>query len=438
MKKSRDFKLHSSNFKLASEARQQAVEQLKLVRYFWRQAHWLTERFPEAKLRDMEGLVKLVDIKVIEANDWSLTPGRYVGVAPEEEDENFDFEETLRDIYVEPSRNGIYKKKQFHGSGARIVNMGELFVYDVISDQEMKRLAMSEAEMSRSGLNDGDLLFGRRSLVEAGAGKCSLVEDLSEPTTFESSIIRVRIVKDRIRPRYIFYWLKSHTGRGAIRAIVTGTNVKGIRGSVLKDIKVPCPDISVQDRIIETLRAYDELIENNRHRIQLLEQSARLLYKEWFVHLRFPGHEHVKIKDGMPEGWEKKAAFEVMGVLSGGTPKTTIPAYWDGDIPFFTPKDAVDYAYVSLTEKTVTEDGLRSCSSKLYPKDTVFITARGTVGKINLAQTDMAMNQSCYALVAKLPIDQYFLYFSLIEGVEQISSRAVGAVFDAIIRDTFR
>ena len=83
------------------EVRQVAVEQLKQVRYFWKQARWLTERFPEARLRDVEGLVKLVDVKEIEANDWSLTPGRYVGVAPEEEDENFDFEETLREIHVE-------------------------------------------------------------------------------------------------------------------------------------------------------------------------------------------------------------------------------------------------------------------------------------------------------------------------------------------------
>lgn len=87
--------------KAADEARALAVEQLKQVRYFWKQAHWLTERFPEGKLRDVEGLVKLVDRADIEANDWSLTPGRYVGVAPEEEDENFDFEEALREIHLE-------------------------------------------------------------------------------------------------------------------------------------------------------------------------------------------------------------------------------------------------------------------------------------------------------------------------------------------------
>ena len=87
--------------KAADEARQPAVAQLKLVRYFWKQAHWLTERFPDAKLRDVAGLVKLVDRAEIAANDWSLTPGRYVGVAPEKVDEDFDFEEAIRDIHVE-------------------------------------------------------------------------------------------------------------------------------------------------------------------------------------------------------------------------------------------------------------------------------------------------------------------------------------------------
>lgn len=87
--------------KALDETRKNAVEQLKLIRYFYKQAHWLQERFPDAKLQDIPGLVKLVDKEEVEANDWSLTPGRYVGVAPEEEDEDFDFEETLRDIHIE-------------------------------------------------------------------------------------------------------------------------------------------------------------------------------------------------------------------------------------------------------------------------------------------------------------------------------------------------
>jgi type I restriction enzyme M protein len=91
----------SRSRKASDTARQVAVEQLKQVRYFHKHAHWLTERFPEAKLQDVEGLLKLMDRAEIEASDWSLTPGRYVGVAPEEEDEDFDFEERLREIHVE-------------------------------------------------------------------------------------------------------------------------------------------------------------------------------------------------------------------------------------------------------------------------------------------------------------------------------------------------
>ena len=87
--------------KEADTNRQNAIEQLKSVRGFYRHAHWLLERFPDAKLRDVEGLVKVVDREELQANDWSLTPGRYVGVSPEEEDEGFDFEETLREIHLE-------------------------------------------------------------------------------------------------------------------------------------------------------------------------------------------------------------------------------------------------------------------------------------------------------------------------------------------------
>ena len=235
--------------------------------------------------------------------------------------------------------------------------------------------------------------------------------------------------------RFVSYFLKwVLNGSQSDKAAVPGVNRNDLHA---RKVGVP-EDVGEQASIASVLSAYDDLIENNRRRIQLLEQAARLLYKEWFVHLRFSGHEHTRIIDGVPEGWEKKPAFEVMDVLSGGTPKTTNPSYWDGDIPFFTPKDTTDFAYSHDTEKTITEAGLKNCNSKLYPKDTVFITARGTVGKINLAQRPMAMNQSCYALVGHPPLNQQFLYFALVDGVEQFRSRAVGAVFDAIVRDTFK
>lgn len=215
-------------------------------------------------------------------------------------------------LYLEPSRNGIYKSQENHGTGIKIINMGELFGYDFIADQPMKRISMTDSEIDRFCLQNGDLLFGRRSLVESGAGKCSLIDNLIEKTTFESSIIRVRLDPNFALPKFYYYWFKSLRGSGAIRAIVTGTNVKGIKGSDLKNITVDYPSIITQQKIADILSKYDDLIENNRRRIELLERSARLLYKEWFVRLRFPGHEHTPIIDGIPEGWERLKLGEVL------------------------------------------------------------------------------------------------------------------------------
>lgn len=254
---------------------------------------------------------------------------------------------------------------------------------------------------------------------------------------FPDSVIGFVPDEEKADARFVKYLFDAMLQK-RFKTFTQGAAQDNLSQGKLLSLKFPVPKVAVQREIADNLSAYDDLIENNRRRIQLLEESARLLYKEWFVRLRFPGHEHVKVVDGVPEGWEKKTAWDVMEVLSGGTPKTKVPEYWDGSIPFFTPKDATYYAYSYETEKTISEEGLRNCNSRLYPKDTVFITARGTVGKINLAQTAMAMNQSCYALVSKEPLNQHFLYYALVEGVEQFRSRAVGAVFDAIIRDTFK
>ena len=214
--------------------------------------------------------------------------------------------------------------------------------------------------------------------------------------------------------------------------------IPGVNRNVLHELKVRCPDIKVQERIADILSAYDDLIENNRRRISLLEEAARLLYQKWFVRLRFPGHEHTRIPNRVPEGWERTTVFSATEVLSGGTPKTAVPDYWDGEIHFYTPKDASDTAYVLQTERTITELGLENCNSRLYDTNTVFISARGTVGKLNLASHPMAMSQSCYALIGKRYVSQLFLFCALKETIEHFKQHAGGAVFDAIVVDTFK
>ena len=217
-------------------------------------------------------------------------------------------------LFATPSRNGVYKSKDHHGSGVPIVNMGELFAFNRIGNQPMSLIRMSDAEMDKSGLMDGDLLFGRRSLVEEGAGKCSMVYKPAGPLTFESSIIRVRLNRAIADPEFFFNYFRSPIGRSRIRAIVGGAAVKGIRGSDLKLIKVHVPPIDEQIAIRQVVALYDDLITTNQRRIALLEDAARRLYREWFVHLRFPGHESVPVKDGVPEGWRKQTLASVADV----------------------------------------------------------------------------------------------------------------------------
>ena len=298
---------------------------------------------------------------------------------------------------------------------------------------ELREMRFESHELERYGLKRGDIV-----MCEGGEpGRCAIWKDQTSSMMIQKALHRIR-PHEYLIPEFLYYYFL-HKGRsGYLAQFFTGATIKHLPREKLALVEVPIPPLETQKGIASVLSSYDDLIENNRRRIQLLEESARLLYKEWFVRLRFPGHDHVKVVDGVPEGWKKKTAWDVMEVLSGGTPKTKIPEYWDGGIPFFTPKDATNYAYSYETEKNISEEGLRNCNSRLYPKDTVFITARGTVGKINMAQTAMAMNQSCYALVGKEPVSQHFLYYALVEGVEQFRSRAVGAVFDAIIRNTFK
>jgi type I restriction enzyme S subunit len=118
--------------------------------------------------------------------------------------------------------------------------------------------------------------------------------------------------------RFIYYFLRTL----GLERYDVGSSNPTLNRNHIHGLDIKIPEYLMQKRIASILSAYDDLIENNRRRIQLLEQAARLLYKEWFVHLRFPGHEHVKIKDGVPEGWEKATVGHVSSFISRGiTPK---------------------------------------------------------------------------------------------------------------------
>ncbi|BBM01473.1 restriction endonuclease subunit S [Microbulbifer sp. GL-2] len=187
-------------------------------------------------------------------------------------------------LLAEPLRNGIYKKKEFHGRGCKIVNMGELFAHPRLKDGvEMKRVELNERELKKSTLKKGDLIFARRSLTAEGAGKCSIILSLDESTTFESSIIRARLNSDIANPEFYYYVFNSPFGKWLLGTILRQVAVAGITGSDLAKLEVPVPPKKTQDEIVVTGRLLDDKIELNRQTNQTLEQIAQTLFKSWFV-----------------------------------------------------------------------------------------------------------------------------------------------------------
>lgn len=187
------------------------------------------------------------------------------------------------ELLKEGTKNGIYKTKEFHGSGVKVVNMKELFSYDRIGDQDMKQIELSDKEKEIFLLKEGDLLFARRSLVAEGAGKCSIVTRHMQDLTFESSIIRARPDNKIVDSEYLFYLFSSSFGRNVMRSILRQVAVSGITGSDLREIPVPVPSLFEQQGIAKILSNIDSKIELNKRINNILEKVGKALFKKWFV-----------------------------------------------------------------------------------------------------------------------------------------------------------
>ena len=213
--------------------------------------------------------------------------------------------------------------------------------------------------------------------------------------------------------RYLAYLLSTMSlGHLSAQSAQPGLSVK-----TLSKVTVDLPSKEEQDKAVSILSSLEDKIAENSKINDNLQQQAAALFSSLYNRL----NTEVRYTD-------------LIQILGGGTPKTGETAYWNGNIAFFTPKD-VGAPYTFITEKTITEEGLSHCNSRLYPVNTVFVTARGTVGKVGLSGVPMAMNQSCYALVGK-ETHQLLVYFYTLKVVDRLKHKASGAVFDAItIRD---
>lgn len=389
-------------------------------------------------------------------------------------------------LFSEPVRNGIYKQKEFHGRGCKIVNMGELFAHPRLrSNIEMSRVELTEKEKEKSLLKSGDLIFARRSLTAAGAGKCSIVLDADEETTFESSIIRVRLNKENALPGFYYYLFNSPIGKWLLGTILRQTAVSGITGGDLAKLLVPQPPLNVQQQLVENGRSLDDKITLNRQINQTLEQMAQALFKSWFVDfdpvvdnaldagffeqgLQFsdellhraearkavresadfkPLPEDIRqlfpvafeecsepslsLGRWVPKGWKpSNVGFEFDVTMGQSPPGSTYNEIGSG-LPFFQGK---------------TDFGFRFPSNRIYctepkrmaKKDDTLISVRAPVGDINLAAEDCAIGRGLAAARHKsgsISFSYYVMnslskYFEVFEGE--------GTVFGSINQKDFK
>ena len=217
---------------------------------------------------------------------------------------------------------------------------------------------------------------------------------------------------------WMYYYIKSPQAKAYIQTHLRGSTQAYVPLGGLREMPVPVPPQSVRNEIIAVLRPIDEKIECNNAINDNLQQQAAALFSSLYDR----SNTEVRFTD-------------LIQILGGGTPKTGENTYWNGNIAFFTPKD-VGIPYTLITEKTISKEGLSHCNSRLYPVNTVFVTARGTVGKVGMSGVPMAMNQSCYALVGK-ETHQLLVYFYTLKAVDRLKHKASGAVFDAITTRDF-
>ena len=259
----------------------------------------------------------------------------------------------------------------------------------------------------------GDILFVNKGTP----GRVCLVPD---PVDFciAQDMIALRADESKIYPKYLFAVLRSREIQQQIYNTNVGDVIPHFKKQFLDQLLIPIPERSIQESIGDLYYVLSLKAERNKKINDNLQQQADALFSSLYDR----SNTEVRFTD-------------LIQILGGGTPKTGENTYWNGNIAFFTPKD-VGTPYTLITEKTISKEGLSHCNSRLYPVNTVFVTARGTVGKVGMSGVPMAMNQSCYALVGK-ETHQLLVYFYTLKAVDRLKHKASGAVFDAITTRDF-
>lgn len=215
----------------------------------------------EEIVKELDGYQAVIDGAQKVVDNWKPT----LPINPEWEKVKFS------NLYEIPSKNGLTKPSAIRGNGYKMINMGELFQYNKIGDIPMALVPLSENEKKLNNIQVGDLLFARQSLVVSGAGKCSIVVNVPEYTTFESHIIRVRLNKELVNPMFYYYYLQSDNS--PVKSIINYQNQAGIKGSDLAKITVIMPSLEEQNQIVAKIEKEEKAIEECKKLIELHQEK---------------------------------------------------------------------------------------------------------------------------------------------------------------------
>ena len=276
--------------------------------------------------------------------------------------------------------------------------------------EDLPLMKFEESEQERYELKYGDLV-----ICEGGEpGRCAIWKEQIPNMKIQKALHRVR-VHDCLDYRYLFYWFLLAGKTGELDQYFTGATIKHMPGQKLKEVVIDKPPLEIQHRIADILSAYDDLIENNQKQIKLLEEAAQRFYKEWFVDLRFPGHENTTIVDGVPEGWNECTVESFGTVITGKTPPTSNKEYYtNGKVPFVTIPDMHNVVYPLKTEKRLTIEGAQTQKNKYIPPNSVMISCIGPVGLVSIATEVCQTNQQINSIILNNEDDLYFFYESML------------------------
>lgn len=284
----------------------------------------------------------------------------------------------------------------------------------------------------------GDLVFTQR-------GTLGQVGFIPEDARFRRYVIsqsqmKLTVDQDVANPLFFYYYFKLPSTVTQIRNLASSSGVPHINLGTLKAFVVPLPPLAVQNKIASVVLCYDRLIENNRHRIKLLEAAARMIYREWFVRLRFPGYEHTKIENRVPQGWHDGTLAEFYDTTSGGTPSRSNPDFYTGEINWVKTQE-LNENFIFKTEERITEQAVKSSAAKLFPAGTLLVSIYGNanIGRTGILAEPGACNQACVALFQKHKSSSTLFAQLFIQACrENLISMSQGAAQTNISQQTLR